>query len=168
MEHLSGILNTSTRVPDGTLPLPDNKGPRRGVSIEVSDLHFSYPNNRHVLRGLSVSIEPGESVAFVGPSGSGKSTLLRLVLRSYDPDRGTGECAWRHGSSHETVRHAISQGLLANVLSFRGCHVEPSAAHTCRGATLFCLALSMPPAVSPQCASTGSMPGICSRARCGT
>jgi len=88
MEHLSKILNTRTTVPDGTKDLPKSGSASRGVGISLDGLQFKYPNGRHVLKGVSLEIEPGQSVAFVGPSGSGKSTLLRLILRTYDTSDG--------------------------------------------------------------------------------
>ncbi|MCU1255635.1 MAG: bacteriocin system transporter, ATP-binding protein [Candidatus Angelobacter sp.] len=57
--------------------------------IEVSHAVFRYkPGTPPVLRDLSVRIEPGQFVAFVGPSGSGKSTLLRLLLGFETPELG--------------------------------------------------------------------------------
>ncbi|KAG5815052.1 hypothetical protein H9Q74_002962 [Fusarium xylarioides] len=59
-------------------------------SYDLKDLEFSYPlapNNR-VLKGLSLKIEPGQFVAFVGASGCGKSTMISLLERFYDPTNG--------------------------------------------------------------------------------
>ena len=58
-------------------------------SIVFDDVSFAYPSSEHdVLRGIGFSVEPGQTVAFVGRSGSGKSTLLSLLPRFYDYDRG--------------------------------------------------------------------------------
>ena len=52
---------------------------------------FAYPgrDDAPALRGISLHVRPGETVALVGPSGGGKSTVLRLLLRFYDPQSGT-------------------------------------------------------------------------------
>ncbi|MES1916478.1 MAG: hypothetical protein MHM6MM_008287, partial [Cercozoa sp. M6MM] len=58
--------------------------------ITLEDVHFCYPSrpDQPLFQGLSVSVLPGQKVAFVGGSGSGKSTILKLVQRLYDPARG--------------------------------------------------------------------------------
>jgi ATP-binding cassette subfamily B protein len=57
--------------------------------VEFSNVEFAYPGGTTVFRGLSVAIEPGQRVGLVGLSGSGKSTFVSLLLRLYDPQRGS-------------------------------------------------------------------------------
>lgn len=67
-----------------------NKDPGRlQGAIELDQVSFSYGSGSPaVIRGLSVSICPGEKVALVGPSGAGKSTLARLLLGMHSPSEG--------------------------------------------------------------------------------
>ena len=58
-------------------------------ALTLDNVGFEYRPGHPVLQGISVTIEPGESVAFVGSSGVGKSTLLNLLPRFYDPVAGT-------------------------------------------------------------------------------
>lgn len=58
--------------------------------VEFRDVHFRYPTRpeQPVLRGLSLTVKPGQYVALVGPSGCGKSTAIALLVRFYDPLSG--------------------------------------------------------------------------------
>ncbi|MCI5836501.1 MAG: lipid A export permease/ATP-binding protein MsbA [Veillonellaceae bacterium] len=62
--------------------------PMRG-KVVFDDVYFSYEEGKEVLRGLSFSVEPGQTVALVGPSGAGKTTVANLVPRFYDVTAGS-------------------------------------------------------------------------------
>ncbi len=63
--------------------------PPDAAGLSFDDVRFSYVPSQPVLRGLSLRVEPGETVAVVGASGSGKSTLTLLLPRFYDPQAGS-------------------------------------------------------------------------------
>ena len=58
-------------------------------SVTLQDVHFSYDGKNEVIKGVSLEIQPGQTVAFVGPSGGGKSTLANLVCRFFDVQSGS-------------------------------------------------------------------------------
>ena len=57
-------------------------------SVAFENIHFAYESDRPILKGVSIVIPAGKTVAVVGPSGSGKSTLARLLFRFYDVQQG--------------------------------------------------------------------------------
>ena len=72
-------------------PVPENDHPRhpKDASVSLKDVHFSYDGKTDVIKGVSLKIQPGQMVAFVGPSGGGKSTLANLICRFFDVQCGS-------------------------------------------------------------------------------
>ena len=56
--------------------------------IEFKDVWFAYKPDEWVLKGVSFTVEPRQTVAFVGSTGSGKTTILSLICRNYDIQKG--------------------------------------------------------------------------------
>ncbi|MFT9598693.1 ABC transporter ATP-binding protein, partial [Mesobacillus sp.] len=56
--------------------------------IEFKDVSFSYDGKRDVLKNISFTVNPGETLAFVGHTGSGKSSIINLLMRFYEFERG--------------------------------------------------------------------------------
>jgi ATP-binding cassette, subfamily B, bacterial len=88
-ERLFEILRVKSQItaPPQPVALPQ---PARG-DVGFDKVSFAYPARPDVLAidDVSLSVKAGEKVAIVGPSGAGKSTLFHLLLRFYDPARGT-------------------------------------------------------------------------------
>ena len=72
-------------------PVPENDHPQhpKDASVSLKDVHFSYDGKTDVIKGVSLKIQPGQMVAFVGPSGGGKSTLANLICRFFDVQSGS-------------------------------------------------------------------------------
>lgn len=88
-ERLMELLAAQSEIEAPAQPaaLPD---PIHGA-VAFSNVEFSYPArpDAMALRDVSITVEPGQTVALVGPSGAGKSTMFQLILRFYDPQSGT-------------------------------------------------------------------------------
>ncbi|SMF04123.1 NHLM bacteriocin system ABC transporter, ATP-binding protein [Tistlia consotensis] len=85
LERITPILQAEEENDSGKKDPGEIKG-----AVELRSIRFGYgAGSPPVLNDLSLSIEPGEFVAFVGPSGSGKSTVIRLLLGFERPDAGS-------------------------------------------------------------------------------
>ncbi|MCX8226606.1 MAG: ATP-binding cassette domain-containing protein, partial [Sulfitobacter sp.] len=87
-ERLVELLQTNddVRDPAASTALPTPVSGR----IAFENVHFSYPARpgAQALEGVNLTINAGETVAFVGPSGAGKTTIIQMILRFYDPQSG--------------------------------------------------------------------------------
>ncbi|MDK8874502.1 MULTISPECIES: ABC transporter transmembrane domain-containing protein [Paracoccus] len=88
-ERLTELLTAQDSLTDPAEPIALPR-PVKGA-IRLDDVTFHYPSrpDRSALEGVTLDIQPGETVALVGPSGAGKTTVIQLLLRFWDPDSGT-------------------------------------------------------------------------------
>lgn len=105
LKRIDGVLSVS--------PMSESKTPEYPAdsSVELNDVHFSYDGKNEVIRGVSMNIGAGQTVALVGPSGGGKSTLAGLMARFFDVKSGSIKVG---GSD---IRE-ISKEELMNAVSF--------------------------------------------------
>jgi ATP-binding cassette, subfamily B, bacterial len=86
LRRISELLHTSTATPSPVDPKPVGTLTGR---IEFADVRFGYSSAApEALRGVTVAVEPGTTVALVGETGAGKSTMVKMVARYYDPTAG--------------------------------------------------------------------------------
>ncbi len=88
MERIDELMRATPAIAPPANPVALPQPPRGEVSMSAVD--FAYPGRPDLpaLKGFSLTVRPGETVALVGPSGAGKSTVFRLLLRFYDPQSG--------------------------------------------------------------------------------
>jgi ATP-binding cassette subfamily B protein len=85
MDEMFALLDTPADVTDrpGAPALHVERG-----AVRFENIRFGYEDGREILKGLTLDVPAGQTVAVVGPSGAGKSTLARLLFRFYDPQAG--------------------------------------------------------------------------------
>lgn len=79
------LLETEPEIKDAAHARP---APPLSGAIAFEGVSFGYDDARPVLRDVTLQVQPGETIAFVGPSGAGKTTLLALLPRFYEPSSG--------------------------------------------------------------------------------
>ena len=79
-----GILDTDSQIEDkGTIQMCRSEG-----LIEFKDVRFGYNEDEEVIKGISFTVQPGETIAIVGATGAGKSTIINLLSRFYEINGG--------------------------------------------------------------------------------
>lgn len=84
-ERVFELLDADEETPDRAYPATIPAG---SPGVEFEDISFGYSPETRVIDGLSLRVEPGQTVAIVGPTGAGKTTLVNLLMRFYDLDSG--------------------------------------------------------------------------------
>ncbi len=89
--------------------------------IEFQNVHFAYDEKQEVLKGISFTVNPGETVAIVGATGAGKSTIISLITRFYDINSGKILIDGTNLKDYElyNLRHHIGV-VLQDVFLFHG------------------------------------------------
>ena len=85
LHKLYGLLDEPLTIDSA----PDAPALPASGRVEIDNVSFEYVPGEPVLSGVSLAIDEGERIAFVGPTGAGKSTVAKLVARFYDPVDGT-------------------------------------------------------------------------------
>ncbi|MBQ8174256.1 MAG: ABC transporter ATP-binding protein [Clostridia bacterium] len=114
-ERIFEIMDAEPEIDEGT-----NETARESIRGEIvfRNVHFSYVPGEEVLRGLNLTVKPGQKIAIVGATGSGKTTVVNLLMRFYEPDSGeiTVDGIPLTELPKATLRHAIGIVLQDTVL----------------------------------------------------
>ena len=80
------LLDLKDEIVDDTRP--STASTAANAAVEMMDVEFAYTDARQAIKGLSLQVTPGQTIALVGPSGGGKSTVFKLLMGLYRPQAG--------------------------------------------------------------------------------
>ena len=86
LERIYLLLNDKSTIPDSTRT---KTASIIKSNIDFKNISFNYNKNEPVLKNVSFSVKPGETIAVVGPTGAGKTTIINLLTRLYDTQQGS-------------------------------------------------------------------------------
>ncbi|MGH2929340.1 MAG: ABC transporter ATP-binding protein, partial [Solirubrobacteraceae bacterium] len=131
-ERVFALLDAPEQAPDAAEPVrPDDVRGR----VEFDDVSFRYVPDRPLIEHVSLTVEPGQTVAIVGPTGAGKTTLVNLLMRFYEIDSGA---ILLDGIDAARMSRAELRGLTGMVLQdawLFGGTIEDNIAYGALGAT---------------------------------
>ena len=107
-ERVFEVLDAEEQTTEGALALPPVRG-----RVAFEDVSFSYAADEPLIEHLSLTAEPGQTVAIVGPTGAGKTTLVNLLMRFYDPQSGR---ILLDGADVATIPRAVLRAEVGMVL----------------------------------------------------
>ncbi|KAF1848955.1 leptomycin B resistance protein pmd1 [Cucurbitaria berberidis CBS 394.84] len=139
--------------------------------IELQGIRFTYPGrpDHPVLRGISLSVEPGQFIALVGASGSGKSTVMQLFERFYDPTAGAVlvddvDLKDYNLQSYRSQLAIVSQEttlytgtIRENILADKEDLGDEAVVQACRDANIFEFITSLPDGLNTLVGAKGSL-----------
>lgn len=105
IQHLLTLVSNMETMP--TSETLTNKG-----LISFDHVDFAYPSGKTVLKDINLTLEPGQTYAFVGPTGGGKTTTASLIARLYDPTAGTIYLSGRDLRSYSEQERADRIGFI--------------------------------------------------------
>jgi ATP-binding cassette, subfamily B, multidrug efflux pump len=131
-ERVFALLDAAEQAPDAAEPA--RPAEIRG-RVEFDDVSFRYVPDRPLIEHVSLTVQPGQTVAIVGPTGAGKTTLVNLLMRFYEIDSGK---ILLDGVDTATMSRAELRGLTGMVLQdawLFGGTIEENIAYGAAGAT---------------------------------
>jgi ATP-binding cassette subfamily B (MDR/TAP) protein 1 len=142
-------------------------------TIEFKDVHFRYPTRpeQPVLRGLNLTVKPGQYIALVGPSGCGKSTTIALLERFYDAlsggvyidDKNIADLNVNSYRSHLALvsqEPTLYQGTIKENILLGSPNQDPTEeelVQVCKNANIYDFIMSLPEGFNTVVGSKGGM-----------